>query len=309
MPLGAVRPALGQGGPDRGGVGQERLQGGLTGPHDPGPPALARLAGRGRIMEDRIQAQPGQEGDGWFQALAGGQQLQGGVGAVPDDHQLPVGEPATQKAQHLARPVRDRLVAAAAGLVVALGRGPHGQEGQGPHPVGPGDLDQQHQADPAQSLGLDEVAVGGAHRVPVHPQGLDLLPPAPFQGLVDGQPQRSRRNQVLDQLAQQYPADGQGRPGGAAEDMVEQGEVAPRVEAQHIQGRGHRAPTGGQNDPRQQDLHLAPGACIEQRREGRQQRYNRGGQAGHDEPFVVIWSIVPACFACPNPTSSCTKSS
>ena len=118
MPLGAVGPALGQGGPDRGRVGQDRLQGGL--------------AGRRRIMEDGIQAQAGQEGDGWLQALAGGQQLQ---------------------------------------------------------------------ADPAQSLGLDEVAVGRADRVPVHPQGLDFLPPAPFQGLVDSQQERSRRHQVPDQLS------------------------------------------------------------------------------------------------------------
>ena len=94
MPLGAIRPALGQGGPDRGRVGQDRLQGGLTGSHDPGPSPLARPSGRGRIMEDGIQAQPGQKGDGRGHLLAGGQQLQGGVGAVPDDHQLPVGQPA-----------------------------------------------------------------------------------------------------------------------------------------------------------------------------------------------------------------------
>ena len=66
------------------GVGQH----GLTGAHDPWPPPLSRFAGRGRIMEDGIQAQPGQEGDGRGHGLAGGQQLQGGVGPVADDHQL-----------------------------------------------------------------------------------------------------------------------------------------------------------------------------------------------------------------------------
>ena len=45
-------------------------------------------------MEDRIQAQPDQEGDGRGHALAGGQQLQGRIDAVPDDHQFPVGQPA-----------------------------------------------------------------------------------------------------------------------------------------------------------------------------------------------------------------------
>ena len=62
--------------------------------------------------------------------------------------------------------------------------------------------------------------------------------------------------------------------------MVVPGKIAPCLKAQHIQGRGHRAPAGGQNDPRQQDLHLAPGADIEQRLKGRQQRYNGIRQAG-----------------------------
>ncbi len=141
--LGAVGPALAQGGPLRVRVGRHRLQGGLTGAHDPRPPLLARLAGRGRIMQDGIQAQPGQEGDGRGHGLAGGQQLQGGVGPVRD-HQVPVGQPAAQQAQHLAGPVRDGLVAAAAGLVIAPGGGQHGQEGQGPHPLGPGHVGQQH---------------------------------------------------------------------------------------------------------------------------------------------------------------------
>ena len=56
--FGTVGPALGQVGPVRGRVGQARLQGGQTGPHDLGPSALSRSAGRGRIMQDRIQAQP-----------------------------------------------------------------------------------------------------------------------------------------------------------------------------------------------------------------------------------------------------------
>ena len=88
-------------------------------------------------MEDGVQTQPGQKGDGRDHALADGQQAQGGVGAVPDHHQLPVGEPAAQAVQHRAGPVRDRLVAVAAGLVVPLGTGPAQSGGAGPRGVRP----------------------------------------------------------------------------------------------------------------------------------------------------------------------------
>ena len=75
--------------------------------------------------------------------------------------------------------------------------------------MGLGHLGQQHQADPAQLLGLDKVAVGREDRVP-YPQGIDLGLLMPLQGLIDGQLERPRRNQVSDQLFQQHPADGQG---------------------------------------------------------------------------------------------------
>jgi len=35
--------------------------------------------------------------------------------------------------------------------------------------------------------------------------------------------------------------------------------------------------------------------------------YSGGRQAGHDEPLVVIWSIVPVYLACLTPISRCTK--
>src|SRR3712207_8509348 len=42
-----------------------------------------------------------------------------------------------------------------------------GQERERPDPTGPGDRNQQHQAEPAQAAGLDEVALRGAHRITV----------------------------------------------------------------------------------------------------------------------------------------------
>ena len=85
-PPGAVGPALAQGGPHRGRVGRHRLPGGLAGPHDSRPPPPSRPAGRGRIMQDGIQAQPGREGNGRGHGLAGGQQPQAPGQPTSSDH-------------------------------------------------------------------------------------------------------------------------------------------------------------------------------------------------------------------------------
>ena len=108
----AVRPPLPERGPGGGGIGQHRVQGGQTGSLETRPPRLPRRPGWGRRIEGGIQPQAGQEGDGRGHALAGGQQAQRRVAPVAHHHQFLVGQPAPHTAQHLARPVRDRLVAA-----------------------------------------------------------------------------------------------------------------------------------------------------------------------------------------------------
>lgn len=75
-------------------------------------------------------------------ATASRPEVPAAAGPVPDN-QFPVGQPAAQDAQPRTGPVQHRLVTAAPGLVIAPGRGPHGQKGQDPHPAGPGSLGQQ----------------------------------------------------------------------------------------------------------------------------------------------------------------------
>src|SRR3954453_4166425 len=62
---------------------------------------------------------------------------------------------------------------AAMRLVVTLRGREHGEERHCPDPSGPGHRCQQHQAEPAQAAGLDEVPVRGANRITVDPFGGD----------------------------------------------------------------------------------------------------------------------------------------
>ncbi len=95
-----------------------------------------------------------------------------------------------------------------------------------------------------------------------------------------------------------------------AEDMVVAGPVALRL--QDPAHTGPRSPCAARGPESPPSAGSAPCArcAVKERREERQQRYNGVGQAaGHDEPLVMNWVILPACFPRPVSTSSCTKSS
>ena len=123
------------------------------------------------------------------------QELQGGEAAVAQQHDLAPGQPAACLQGHLPRPVGQLLVPPAALAAVALRGGERGQERQRPDAPGPGDRGQQHQAEPAQAAGLDEVALRGADRVAVDALGADALAAAALDRVVDAQhaPGRSAR--------------------------------------------------------------------------------------------------------------------
>ena len=108
----------------------------------------------------------------------------------------PSWQPARDLQQRLPGPVGQLLVPLALLGGVALGGRQHGQEGQAPDAAGPGYGGQQHDAEPAQAAGLDEVAVAGADRVTVDPARLDLRAPAPLDRIVKADHHRPRRGQT-----------------------------------------------------------------------------------------------------------------
>ena len=85
-------------------------------------------------------------------------------------------------------------------------------------------LGQQHQADPAQSLGLDEVAVGGAVRVPIYTPGASILSPQRCPGVSST---ANRSGPVGTRCRTSWSGStrltARDDPGGPAEDMVKRG--------------------------------------------------------------------------------------
>ena len=101
--------------------------------------------------------------------------------------------------KRLPPPVGQRLVPPAALAVVALRGGEHGQERQRPDAPRPGDGRQQHEREPAQAAGLDEVAARGAHRVAVDALGRDLRPAPALDRVVEADHDRPVRDETAHQ--------------------------------------------------------------------------------------------------------------
>ena len=114
---------------------------GCRGPFNAGRPV--RRGDRGG--EGGVQAQSGDEGNGFTKGLAAVEEVQHGVAVVPHQHNRAMGQPAARERDHLPCPVRDLLVPASLLLVVA-GRGrQHREDWQCPMASRPGHLAQSHQ--------------------------------------------------------------------------------------------------------------------------------------------------------------------
>src|SRR3954468_4157665 len=165
----------------RGGAGSER---GASG-------------GRGGFVEGSIEAQARDTGS----AVAGQrrQEFQGRKGAVADQHQPPPGQPAAGLQWPLPRPIREGLVSPPALPTATLRGRERGQERQRPHPSGPRDRRQEHQAQPAQPAGLDEKRLRRTHRVTVDALGRDTLAAAALDRVVQAQHYRPRGHEGGDQ--------------------------------------------------------------------------------------------------------------
>ena len=169
----AVPARHGQRRPGRSRVIPALFQRGEAAAHQPQAPLLSRDAGRSGREEAGIQAQTGDEGG---HRAHGVQEVQGGVGAVADEHERAGRVPPVQPPNQLPRPGRHRLVPTVALVGVARGGGQGRQEGQRPDASRPRDGHEQRPADPAQAIDFDEVALAGADRVAVDAGRGDLGP-------------------------------------------------------------------------------------------------------------------------------------
>ena len=107
--------------------------------------------------ERSIEPESADECDGLSQGLAAVQEFESRVSHVGHDDYAPVGQPAAQLYDHLARPIRDLLVPSSYLLMVALCGSQHSHNRQCPCTMRPGNVRQPHQADPAQATRPDQV--------------------------------------------------------------------------------------------------------------------------------------------------------
>src|SRR5512135_3172213 len=224
--------------------------------------------------------------------LAGAGQIHRREAAVEHQDQLPLGEPAANLQDHLPGPVDRRLVrGAAAG---ALGPAQGGQEGQGPHPVAPGDRDQNHQSDPLQPEALHDVLATRPHGIAVAALGPNAAAGAALDGIVGGQDDRPVAGEDGDDQAEQDLPGGQAGPGVAVQDAVVVGEVPLLAEPHDPQDRTDGAVAGSQEGSDGQELGLDPDAVGEQGSEG--------GQDGYDLRWQIQGGRSPRTMACMSPS-------
>ncbi len=162
-------------------------------------------------------------------------------------------------------------MAPAALLIIPLRGGQRGEERERPDAPGPGDRHQEHQANPAQPTGLDEVLMTGADRVPIDPFGGDPLAAPPLDGLVDADQQRPGRHEGRDQQAKQDATGGEAGPLRAVQHAVIPFKAPGVGEAQHPQRRGDGPFAGCEERPHEEHERGRPDAAAEQWRERRQQ--------------------------------------
>src|SRR5215211_2706220 len=135
------------------------------------PPPLPRTTWRSRFVEGAIQPQTGDEGHRLAQRSTARKQLQRGVGAVGYGHYLALWGPPPYHQEHLPGPLGYLLVSFAPLCGITLGGSKSREEGQSPYPRSPGDLHQQHRANPSEAAALDELFVSGTDRISVDAPG------------------------------------------------------------------------------------------------------------------------------------------
>jgi hypothetical protein len=145
------------------------------------------------------------------------QKIQRGIAAIGDEHQRTFRQPAPELQQHLTPPVEQRFVTLPPFLVITLRRSQHRQEGQSPHSSRPGDFDQQHKAEPAQTAGFHKVRMRAAYRIAIDAARLDFSTPASLDGVIESYQNRAGRSKELHEQAQQDATASSATPAGSVQ--------------------------------------------------------------------------------------------
>ena len=117
-------------------------------------------------------------------------------------------------------PRRQRLMALAMGFAPARRGRQDGEERQSPCPLGPRYRHCDHQRQPAQAAGLDEVPLGGADRIAIDAACLDTRAPATLDGVVNPDHHFAVRQQSFYYIEQQPPCDGPPVPACPAQHLM-----------------------------------------------------------------------------------------
>jgi hypothetical protein len=121
-------------------------------------------------------------------------------------HQLSGQDPSPYQLHSLPGPIQPRWWPTASALVIPFRGGEHGQNGQRPYPVDPGNACQPHQAHPAQPAGFDKVGMRRAYWIAVDPFRRESLPAASLNGLIEAHHHRPFWHEGVQQQAQQHAA-------------------------------------------------------------------------------------------------------
>ena len=239
-----------------------------------------------RLIQGSIHAKAHDGSHRIFQLAQPKKELNHGKTTIPDDHQLPLGQPTASLKNHLPGPLGELLVLARFALVVPFGRCQYSQEWQSPGATRPGNRGEQHQAQPTQTTRLDKVAMARTNRIPIDSFGFDLGSPSPFDRVVEAQDHRTADRKGLDQQSPQNPARFQARPSRTIQNTMVIREMLFHAQPRHAQCRGHRSFGGRKDCPDQQDLRMLPNPLREQARKGSKDYDIFALQGRHRPPLV-----------------------
>src|SRR3954453_10341435 len=146
-----------------------------------------------------------------------------------------------RSSNRLTRPVGQCLVPPTVLAAPTLRRSENRQEWQRPAPADPGDRHHDHERQPAQTTRLDEMAVGGAHRIAVDAARLDLGPPASLDRVVDADHHLARGQEGVEHLGKELVRDGASVPARPAQHLVVACETRFRRQPHDPQRLAYRA--------------------------------------------------------------------